>query len=359
MEKLRIGIMGTGKICDIYIRNIMGMHSDVLELTAVSSLHYENAAKCAKKYGIPNALPEDTFYESDLFDAILNITVPKAHYSVNKRALEAGKHVYSEKPLAMTYEEGLELLKLATDNGLFLGGAPDTFMGASAQAARKAFDEGMIGTPIACTALMLCHGWETGHPNPDFYYAKGGGPMFDMGPYYLTALINLLGPISSVSAMGANLIQEREIMVGPRAGERIPIETPTHVTGVIHFANGAIGSITTSFDVWPTKLPNLTVFGTKGTLTIPDPNIFSGTLTFLDGATGESRKLDNMCDYRENSRGLGLRDMALAIREKREAIASGELMNHVLDAMESFLISAEIGKVVKLRSTCVKPAAFY
>lgn len=358
MQKFRIGIMGCGKICDIYITNFQGMHSDLVEVTAISSRHLERSQAVADRYGIPYALEPDEFYASDKFDIILNLTVPLAHYEVCRRGLEAGKHVYTEKPLGLTVEESKELIRLAGEKGLYLGGAPDTFLGAGIQTARDAIESGLIGKPVGFTAFMMCHGWEIFHPNPDFYYAKGGGPMYDMGPYYLTALINLLGPVEAVSGMNSNPITHREVVIGPRKGEVLPIEMPTHVAGTMKFRNGAIGSIITTFDVWPVDLPHLVIFGTKGSMIVHNPDFFSGEIRVLDGETQEWSTLPFVNKYTENSRGLGVRDMCLAIAEGREMRASGAMMGHVLEIMEGFHVSAETRSEIAIHSDFVRPEVF-
>ena len=354
MSKTRIGIMGCGKISEIYIANFQGMHSDVIDLVAISDLNVDRARAVAEKYSIPYAMSPDEFYPSDKFDLVVDLTIPQAHYEVNKSALQAGKHVYTEKPLSINFSQGLELIKLAKEKSLYLGGAPDTFLGAGVQTAREAIDAGMIGTPVAFTAFMLCHGWEIFHPNPDFYYAKGGGPMYDMGPYYLTALINMMGPVKSVSSMVSNPITHREIVIGPRKGEVLPIEMPTHVVGTVAFENGAVGTMMTSFDVWPIDLPYITIYGTKGTLIAPNPDLFSGSVIIVDGESGAHTELPFVNDYTENSRGLGVRDMCLAINENRTARANAEQMNHVLEIMDAFHISAESKQEVALTSTFVR-----
>ena len=350
MKRTRIGIMGCGAISDIYIRNFQGMHSDAVELVAISSRRIERSRACAEKYGIPCAMEVEEFYASDKFDVIVNLTVPKAHYEVCRRALEAGKHVYTEKPLSLSFREGQELIALAEEKGLYIGGAPDTFLGAGVQTVCKAVRDGLIGKPVGFTAFMLCHGWEPFHPNPDFYYAKGGGPMYDMGPYYLTALVNMLGPVSAVSGMNSNPIPHREVVVGPRTGEVLPVETPTHIAGTVKFENGAIGNMMTSFDVYPIELPHITLFGTKGTVIAPDPNTFGGEIRYLDGESGRWSTLPYVNEYTENSRGLGVRDMCLAIEEGRAMKANARMMNHVLEVMDAFHESAENGVEIKIKS---------
>lgn len=358
MKRTKIGIMGCGKISDIYLTNITGMHADVLEIAAVSDLHLDRAQACAAKYGIPHALPAEAFYTSDLFDIVLNLTIPQAHYEVVKKALTAGKHVYTEKPLSLDYSQGVELVALAREKSLRLGGAPDTFLGAAAQTARAAIDEGRIGEPIAFTAFMMCHGWEGFHPNPDFYYAKGGGPMYDMGPYYLTSLINLLGPAEAVSAMHSTPITHREVVIGPRTGEVLPVEVPTHVVGTVRFRNNVVGSMVTTFDVWPVDLPHIVIYGRKGTLVVPNPDLFSDSVRVLDGASNTWTELPLVNSYTSNSRGLGLRDMALAISENREHRANARMTSHVLEIMNTFRQSAEEKREIPLQSTCDRPAPF-
>ena len=358
MKKTRIGIMGCGAISEIYIKNFQGMHSDLLELTAVSGRRMERICACAEKYGIPYAMEADEFYTSDKFDVVVNLTVPKAHYSVCRRALEAGKHVYTEKPLSMNFKEGQELVALAEQKGLCLGGAPDTFLGAGVQTVCKAIRSGLIGEPVGFIAFMLCHGWEPFHPNPDFYYAKGGGPMYDMGPYYLTALVNMLGPVSAVSGMNSNPIPHRQVAIGPRKGEVLPVETATHIAGTGKFENGAIGNMMTSFDVYPVELPHITIFGTKGTIIAPDPNTFGGEVRYLNGENGQWSTLPYVNAYTENSRGLGVREMCLAISEGRVMRANAGMMNHVLEVMDAFHESAEKGAEIKINSRFEQNALF-
>lgn len=358
MKKTKVGIMGCGKISEIYITNLTGMHSDVIEITAVSDIQLDRAETSAQKFGIPNVLSEEAFYSSDLFSIVLNLTIPKAHYEVSKKALEAGKHVYTEKPLALNYKQGLELLNLAEKKGLRIGGAPDTFLGASGQTARKALDEDMIGEPIAFTAFMMCHGWEIFHPNPDFYYAKGGGPMYDMGPYYLTSLLNLLGPVQSVAAMNSTPIKHREVVIGPRKGEVLPVVMPTHVVGTVRFVNGVLGCMVTTFDVWPIDLPHITIYGTKGTLVVPNPDLFGEKVMLMEGESGKWQEVPLINSYKTNSRGLGLRDMALAIEEGHLHRANGQMLNHVLEIMDAFHSSARRKEEVELVSICERPAPF-
>ena len=213
-------------------------------------------------------------------DVILNITRAYQHYEVTKAALEHGKNVYSEKPLATTIEQGVELVNLAKEKGLLLGGAPDTFLGAGIQTCRKLIDDGAIGDIVGCAGFMICHGHETWHPDPEFYYKRGGGPMMDMGPYYVTALVNLLGEVKGVTGVTKKAFDERIITSQPHYGEKIKVDVDTYLTGTMHFSSGAIGTIFTTFDVYygPRNQARFEVYGTKGTLFVPDPNTFGGPI---------------------------------------------------------------------------------
>ena len=268
MMKTKVGIIGTGNISNIYLENLT--KAEKIELIGCADLHFESALEKANKFGIP-ALRVEEMLKSDA-ELIINLTVPGAHFQVCKDIVTAGKHVYVEKPLTIHREEALELLALADANGVLVGGAPDTFLGAGIQTCRQLIDEGVIGEPVAATAFMMCHGHENWHPNPDFYYQKGGGPLFDMGPYYLTTLVHLIGPVKKVSGSARLTFPERKITSMPRNGEQIKVEVPTHVTGTLEFENGAIGTMITSFDVWGHGLPHLEIYGTEGSLRVPNPN---------------------------------------------------------------------------------------
>ena len=270
-------------------------------------------------------------------------------------SLNAGKHVYVEKPLSLTREQGQTLLQTAKANTLRVGGAPDTFLGAGLQACRKVIDDGLIGEPVAATAFMLCHGHETWHPDPEFYYKPGGGPMFDMGPYYLTALVSLLGPITRIAGSAQKAFPERTITSQAKHGQTITVETPTHIAGTADFASGAVATVITSFDVWSSSLPPIEIHGTLGSLSVPDPNNFGGTVKVSrSGAGWEDVPLTH--GFAENSRGLGVADMAYAVLENRPARASGDLTYHVLEAMWGFLDSSEQSKYYTMQSTVERPA---
>lgn len=281
-------------------------------------------------------------------------------------ALTHGKHAYVEKPLSLSIEQGKELVALAGEKGLYIGGAPDTFLGAGIQTAIAAIDKGLIGRPIAGTAFMTCRGHESWHPAPEFYYEVGGGPMLDMGPYYVTALVSMLGPVESVKGYAEISFPERTITSKPQYGKVIKVETPTHIAGLIKFKNGAIITIITSFDIHAANLPVIEIYGSDATLTVPDPNGFGGNVTVTSKAKTKSfllfinknkqfHKIPLVEGYTQNSRGLGLSDMASAILGKRDARATATMTCHVLDVMLGILESAKTGEEYRLSTSCERP----
>jgi predicted dehydrogenase len=341
--KIQVGIVGCGKISGIYLQN--GSRFENYEITAVSDIDMERAEAAAKEYGIVKACTVDEILSDQDIDIILNLTIPKAHFDIAKAALEAGKSVYNEKPLTETSRQARELREIADKNGVLLGGAPDTFMGAGIQTARKLIDEGAIGRPIAATAFLMCHGHESWHPDPEFYYEPGGGPMFDMGPYYLTALVNLLGPVNRVSSSARISIPERTITSEKKNGKVIKVQTPTHLAGTLDFANGAIGTVITSFDVWAARLPKIEIYGTEGSISVPDPNTFGGTVEIYK-AGEDWKEVDLTHPYFENWRGLGVADMAAALQSGRAHRPDDKLTAHVLDVMQAFLVASDSGQAV-------------
>jgi predicted dehydrogenase len=240
------------------------------------------------------------------------------------RALEAGKSIYNEKPLSVFREDGQKMLSLAAEKGLRVGCAPDTFMGAGLQTCRKLIDDGAIGVPVAATAFMMGHGPERWHPDPEFFYKVGGGPMFDMGPYYLTALVSLMGPVKRVTGAARISFAEREIGSEPKKGtRRLSVETATHVAGLLEFEDGPVGTMITSFDVWKSNLPRIEIYGSEGTLSVPDPNTFGGPVGAVEGPMAtEGEEIPLVPIRRYNSRSLGVADMAHAIRSGRPHRAS-------------------------------------
>jgi len=356
LKPVKVGIVGCGNISDVYFENCKRF--DILEVVACADLIAARARAKAKKHGIPKACSVQKLLEDKRIEIVVNLTIPKAHGPVALAALKAGKSVHSEKPFAVTRKEGQKVLavSLAAKKDLLVGGAPDTFMGAGLQTCRKLIDDGWIGKPVAATAFMQCHGHESWHPDPAFYYQVGGGPMFDMGPYYLTALVSLLGPVERVSGSTRITFPERTITSRPKYGTKVKVEVPTHVAGTIEFANGAIGTIITSFDVWAHHLPGIEIHGTTGSLSVPDPNGFGGTVRVRRAGAEDWQDVPLTHAFAENGRGIGVADMAYALRTGRPHRASGELAYHVLDLMHAFHDSAKAGKHIELDSTCERPA---
>lgn len=349
----KVGIVGCGNISNIYLE--AGKKFDILDIVAVSDLDLARAQAKAEEHGIAKAVSVEELLADPEIEIVINLTVPGAHYEVCKAALDAGKNTYVEKPLSITREQGRDLLETASTKGLRIGGAPDTFLGAAQQTCRKLIDDGAIGQPIAATAFMLGRGVEDWHPNPEFFFKPGGGPMFDMGPYYLTSLVSLLGPIKRVTGSAQISFPERQITSQPFAGQTIIVETPTHIAGVMDFAGGAVGTIITSFDAWAHNLPPIEIHGSLGSLSVPDPNMFDGTIKLYRDKKWEEIPFTH--GYAENSRGIGVADMAYAIRENRPHRASGELTFHVLDAMHGFLEASQQGRHYIMESQGVRPEA--
>lgn len=353
---VNIAMIGVGAISGIYLENLTKVFKEV-RILGVCDLVRERAEKAQAAYGIEKLYETmyDAFCDPEV-QVILNLTRPYEHYEVTKGALESGKHVYSEKPLAADYEEGRKLVALAEEKGLMLGGAPDTYLGAGIQTCRKLIDDGFIGDPIGAACFMICHGHETWHPDPEFYYKRGGGPMMDMGPYYVTALINLLGGVSGVTGVTKKSFDKRVITSQPHRGETISVDVDTYLTGMLHFDSGAVGTLFTTFDVYyaPRNQARFEIYGTKGTLLVPDPNTFGGPIRLFrpedqggsaavdPGLLGPSGGMEGfkdiplMFDYRENSRGLGLADMCKALETGRGMRAGYQQTAHVLEILTAF-----------------------
>ena len=342
---VNIAMIGVGSISGIYLKNITETFQEI-NLIGVCDLIRERAEKAQKEYNVPKLYETmyDAFADPEV-DIVLNLTRPYEHYGVTKAALEAGKHVYSEKPLAADWAEGRELVALAEEKGLMLGGAPDTFMGAGIQTCRKLIDEGAIGKVIGSAAFMICHGHETWHPDPEFYYKRGGGPMMDMGPYYITALINLVGGVKAVSGVTKTSFPTRTITSQPHNGEVVTVDVPTYVTGTLLYDNGAVGTIFTTFDVYYPYQARLEVYGEEGTLFVPDPNGFGGPITLFRKGDKEPVDVPLAFDYAENSRALGLADMAKALETGRFCRTDYKQTQHVLEILTAFEKSSDAGKV--------------
>ena len=348
IKKAKVGIVGCGNISSVYFK--AGKCLDILDIVACADLVPERAQARAKEFDVPRACTVKELLADPEIEIVVNLTIPIAHAEVGFAALEAGKSVYNEKPLAITREDGCKMLELAESKGLRVGCAPDTFLGAGLQTCRKLIEDGAIGTPIAVTAFMMCHGHESWHPDPEFYYKAGGGPMFDMGPYYLTALVSLIGPVRRVTGSARITFPERTITSQPKNGTKIVVDVPTHVAGVMDFENGAIGTIITSFDVWHHRMPNIEIYGTEGSLGVPDPNGFGGQVLLRRAGDKEWSEAPYTHIYHEQSRGLGVADMAYALRSGRPHRASGKLAYHVLDVMHAFHDASREGKHIELTS---------
>ncbi|MBN1623290.1 MAG: Gfo/Idh/MocA family oxidoreductase [Clostridia bacterium] len=352
MEKTRVGVVGCGAISGIYLKNMTGVF-DNIEVKAICDLDAERTEKAAREYGIKNIYTLEEMLADDEISIIVNLTTPKSHYSICKKAILAGKHVHVEKPLCVELEEGVEMVELAESKGLYIGSAPDTFLGAGIQTCIGLINDGKIGRPVSATAFMMCHGHESWHPDPEFYYEKGGGPMFDMGPYYLTALVNLLGPVKKVAGMTGTAFEERTITSKKKNGKKVKVEVPTHVNGLMEFESGAIGNIITSFDVWGHNMPRIEIHGTEGSLSVPDPNSFAGPVYLKTMDMKEFVEIPVTLPYSENSRGIGVSEMADAISSGRKNKASGRIALHVLELMHGFHIAAASGKNYETRYNCI------
>lgn len=355
MKPVKVGVIGCGNISSAYFTGIRKF--PILELTACADIDLGRAKSLASEFSIQKACSVEEILADGEIELIVNLTIPSAHSEVSMSALEAGKSVYGEKPLAITREEGQQIVDLARRKGVLIGSAPDTFLGGGIQTARKLVDDGWIGTPVAATGFMMGSGHESWHPDPDFFYQVGGGPMFDMGPYYLTALVFLLGPVHRVTSSARITFPERTITSRPRYGEKISVQTPTHIAGVLDFETGTIGTLITSFDIkgGTSHFPYIEIYGTEGSLQVPDPNTFGGPVFVKRTGTGDWREMPLTHGFTEQGRGLGVADMAYSMRTGRSHRANGELAYHILDIMNSFLDASREGKHYHMESTCDRP----
>jgi predicted dehydrogenase len=334
-EPTRVALLGCGDIAGQYLTELARHPSAAVEVALCADLDLTRAQARAAEFGIERAVSPVEALADETVEIVVNLTPPTVHAAVSLAILRARKHVYSEKPLATTLAEGSELLDEAARRGLRVGCAPDSFLSAPIQQARQAVEDGRIGRPVAAFAAFAARSVETWHPNPAFFFAPGAGPVLDMGPYYLTALVTLLGPVAWVAAQGDTLVPERM----SRHGGAVVASTPTHVSGTVAFASGARATVLFSFDVHHTQLPRIEVYGTDGSLRLPDPNRYDGAVELI-AAGGEWAALPSRPEP-EIHRGYGVVELALALREGRPHRASGELAVHVLDVMEGLLRSAE------------------
>lgn len=362
---LGIGIIGCGNISATYFKLAPLFRG--LEVRACADVNPAAAKARAREFGVKPQTADALLGNPDI-DMVINLTVPDAHFAVTKAGLEAGKHVYSEKPLALTIEQGLELRAIAGRVGRRVGCAPDTFLGGAHQRARALIDEGAIGTVTSGTAHVMSHGMEHWHPNPDFFFLPGGGPMFDLGPYYIADLINLIGPVKRVAALTSSATPTRAILTeGPRKGEAIPVRTPTNIHALLLFHSGATITLSSSWDVWAHRHGPIELYGTEGSLFVPDPNWFGGTVEIAgrDGVIAEASPWDHPFgvpnDHRPNGdfanyRTAGLADMAQAILQGRDARCALDRALHGVDVMRAVLRSGETGEFVDMVTSCERPA---
>ncbi|MGV1897643.1 Gfo/Idh/MocA family protein [Agrobacterium vitis] len=364
-RELNVGIIGCGNISSAYFT--LAPLFKGITVVACADINMNAAELRAEEFGVKAQTVDELLANPDV-DVVVNLTIPAVHYAVSKQILEAGKHVYSEKPLVLSLEEGESLRRIAKDKGLSVGCAPDTFLGGAHQLARKHIDEGGIGRVTSGTCHVMGPGMEMWHPNPDFFFLPGGGPILDLGPYYIANLINLIGPVKRVGALTSMASETRTITSEPRNGEVIPVKTPTNIHALLEFANGATITLSASWDVWCHRHANMELYGTEGSLFVPDPNFFGGVVE----ATGRNKEVKPLEEWdhpfginnqesaqgpRANYRTAGLADMALAIIEGRDARCSLDRVLHGVDVMTAILKSGETGEFVSLSTTCTQPAA--
>jgi predicted dehydrogenase len=366
MTILNVGLIGCGNISAAYLTLAPTFKN--IRFVAVSDMNEEAALARGKEFGIKARTVSDLLAAEDI-DIVVNLTIPDAHYDVTKRILDSGKHAYTEKPLVLTLKQAKSLADLAAAKGLRIGSAPDTFLGGAHQQARQIIGDGGIGAVTSGTAHFMGPGMEMWHPNPDFFFKPGGGPVLDMGPYYITNLVQLIGPVKRVAALSSSAQKERTITSEPRAGETIPVQTPTTIHALLSFENGATITLNVSWDVKAHRHANMELYGTEGTLFVPDPNHFGGALEQADaegtittvpvwdhpfGRMNWDLNKDTPC---ANYRTAGLADMAAGIVDNRPHRCNLELAVHVTDVMTSILKSGEMGQYVDMTTTCDRPAA--
>lgn len=354
-KTVNVGIVGAGNISEIYLKNLTTVFDNV-NVVGIADMFVDRAKARAEAFGV-EAFTVDELLAHPSIDLVVNLTIPNAHAEIASRAIAAGKSAYNEKPLAITREDGKQLLVDAAAKGVRIGSAPDTFLGGGLQSARKYLDDGLIGEPVAISAFMLGHGMEMWHPDPFAFYQPGAGPLFDVGVYYVQALATIIGPVKRVGAMARASFPERTIGSEPKKGQKVPVNTPTHIVSTLEFENGIIGGLTASFDVWESQGSTLVVYGTEGTLRFPDPNTFGGPIQVLKGGSRDNQWTDLPLVYGNtvNSRGLGVSDLANSMLTGSPQRVSGELGYHVLDVMVSVLEAAETGKQVEVESTVERP----
>ncbi|WP_341212748.1 Gfo/Idh/MocA family oxidoreductase [uncultured Limimaricola sp.] len=360
---LRIGLIGCGNISTSYLSRASNFGA--VSFRAVADINPATAQARGEEFGV-EAMSVDALLAHPEVDLVLNLTIPAAHFEISSRALEAGKHVYSEKPYVLTVEEGRALAKLAAEKGLRIGSAPDTVLGSSHQLARRLIDEGAVGRITSGTCAVMSPGMESWHPNPDFFFLKGGGPILDLGPYYIANLVQLIGPVARVSALTSTPSKTRTIGNGVREGETVPVETPTTIHALLEFCSGAVVTLMASWDVWQSDIAPMALYGTEGTIHIPDPNFFDGELRITKrdepaelpswdhplGPPNREIPKGMVADYRS----AGLADMAQAIVEGRPHRCNDAYALHVVEVMTAILQAGEERRSVEIETDCERPA---
>lgn len=364
-KTLGVGIIGCGNISTAYFKFAPLFKG--IRMLAGADIDMAAAQTRAREFGVRAMTVEDLLKADDI-DIVVNLTVPAVHYEVSARALDAGKHVYSEKPFVLSVKDGTDLKRRAAKRKLRIGSAPDTFLGGAQQLARHLVDRDRLGQITSGTCHVMNHGMEHWHPNPDFFFLPGGGPVLDLGPYYISALINLIGPVKRVAALATIPAKERVISSRPRSGQKILVSTPTTIHALMEFANGAAITLNASWDVWHHGHAPIELYGEKGTLYLPDPNFFGGDVRYTRAGTpakstprwdhpfavpNQKHRHGMMANYRT----AGLADMALAIGEGRPHRCSMEAALHAIEVMTGILESGETGRFVKMTTTCERPAA--
>jgi predicted dehydrogenase len=366
-KEFGVGIIGCGNISAAYF-TLIPLYNN-LKIIACADINAAAAKSRADEFGVEALSIDDLLARSDI-DVVVNLTIPDAHYPVSRQILESGKHVYSEKPFVLTLEQGEELRKISSEKGLRVGSAPDTFLGGAHQMARSIIDSGKVGKIMSGSAHVLGPGMEMWHPNPDFFFKPGGGPILDMGPYYIHNLINLVGPVKTVAAMSNKAKEVRTITSEPRKGEKIPVEIVTNIEAVLEFHSGAVISLHASWDVWAHRHQNMELYGTDGAIFVPDPNFFGGKVE-IAGTDREGPKEVEMWDHpltkanfksswgtSPNYRGAGLSDMMAAFAEGRPHRCSLEMSLHAVDVLTSILKAGEERRFITVSTICDQPAAF-
>ena len=362
---MRIGLIGCGNISATYFKNVPLFKG--MEVGACADINPAAAKRAEEQWGV-KALGVDELLKDESIDAVVNITIPAAHCEVSCLILEAGKHVYSEKPLGLDMAEGRRIEAAAAAAGKVACSAPDTYLGGAHQLARAAIDDGAIGRVTSGSCHVMNPGMEMWHPNPDFFYQRGGGPILDLGPYYVTNLVNLLGPVKRLAAMENKAWDERTITSQPRAGEKVKVEVATTLLALLEFASGAKVTLAASWDVWAHRHANMELYGTEGSLYVPDPNFFDGEVVKAgrDGETATlppgdhplyvtNEKHEHMGKL-ANWRAVGLAEMAAAVAAGREPRCSLGRSLHVLEVMAGVLDGAAAGRFVEMETSCERPA---